>query len=162
MKPKIIPFTKEELNEIFIYNPTFGCLLWRKSVGCKIKAHSKAGCFNKSTGYIEVQIQGAKYKIHRIIYKMLAESFNESFDIDHRNENKIDNKMENFRLVTRQENCFNKKAKGCFYNKRLKKWQAQIGVNWKRIHLGVFNTESEAMEAYLTAKKEYHHIKSHA
>ena len=35
------------------------------------------------------------------------------------------------------------------------KYRASIGVNGKSIHLGVFSNKNDALECYLSAKKEY-------
>jgi AP2 domain len=37
-----------------------------------------------------------------------------------------------------------------------KRWQARIGADGKRIHLGYFENKEEAYEKYLEAKKYYH------
>jgi hypothetical protein len=74
--------------------------------------------------------------------------------IDHIDQNKSNNNISNFRPATQQQNSFNTNAKG--YIKRAKKWQAQIMLDGKKIHLGCFNTKEEAHQAYLDAKEIYH------
>ena len=64
--------------------------------------------------------------------------------------------MNNLRIVTNQENQFNRNAKG--YHKNGKKFQAQISINGKNINLGMFDTKEEAHQAYLQAKEKYHII----
>jgi hypothetical protein len=77
--------------------------------------------------------------------------------IDHINGIKNDNRIENLRDITHQKNCFNKKiVKG--YSKNGKGFQAQISLDYKHINLGTFNTEEEAHQTYLDAKKIYHII----
>ena len=81
--------------------------------------------------------------------------------IDHIDGDKINNKIENLRDVTIQENSFNHtRAKGYSWDKVNKKYAAQIKFNYKIIHLGRFATEEEARNAYLEAKKKYHKINS--
>jgi hypothetical protein len=82
--------------------------------------------------------------------------FNLELQIDHISRNKLDNSIENLRLVTHQENQFNRDAKGCSFNKG--KWVAYIKINGKQIHLGRYNTQEEAHNKYLEAKKKYHII----
>ena len=72
--------------------------------------------------------------------------------------NFFNNNIDNLRIATKQENNWNTDAKGCYYDKKSGKWKACIGINRKRIHLGYYNTEEEAHEAYLEAKKKYHKI----
>lgn len=73
-------------------------------------------------------------------------------DIDHINHNKLDNRKENLRILTHSENIINAKRswieKGTCYDKVKKKWRAAIRVRKKRIHLGYFKTEQEAMTRY--------------
>lgn len=79
--------------------------------------------------------------------------------IDHINGNKVDNRIENLREVTNQQNHFNEtKAKGYSWHKGAKKWMAQISFNKKTMYIGLFDKEEEAHEAYLNAKKIYHII----
>jgi hypothetical protein len=75
-------------------------------------------------------------------------------EVDHINGNRLDNRKENLRIVTRRENQQNKKHNrqnntvGTTFNKRLNKFVAQIWANGRRRHLGVFNSEQEASRAY--------------
>ena len=79
--------------------------------------------------------------------------------IDHINGTKYDNRICNLRSVTSQQNSFNrKKAKGYYYHKGAKMWQSNITISGKQIYLGMYNTEEEARQVYLTAKEKYHLI----
>lgn len=76
--------------------------------------------------------------------------------IDHKNHNKLDNRKENLRLCTAQQNNMNRShVKGITYHKRDKKWQATIGYNYQHIHLGYFDTEEEAIKARKQAENLY-------
>jgi hypothetical protein len=79
--------------------------------------------------------------------------------IDHIDGNPSNNKIENLRDVTAQQNQWNQtKAKGYCWDKSAKKFQAQISINREVKFLGYFNTEQEARNAYLKAKEIYHII----
>ena len=116
----------------------------------------------KSTeGYIVINRRSfnGELKGHHFAYYMVYG--NVDFDLlDHINLDKTDNRISNLRIVTSQQNRFNTKAKGCSYHKGNKKWCAEIMLNYKKISLGYFNTEEEARNAYLEAKKKYHKIKN--
>jgi len=70
------------------------------------------------------------------------------------------NNIENLRIVTNQENCFNQRAKGYSFDKRACKYQAKITLNYKTIHIGLYDTEQEAHQAHLNKKAELHVIRS--
>lgn len=92
--------------------------------------------------------------MHREILGLTSDDKRQSDHIDH---NTLDNRKVNLRIVTRSQNQWNKKnVKGYHWNKKRKKYMAQIGVYGKLLYLGYFCTASEAHNAYLQAKKQYH------
>ena len=124
-------------------------------------------CFNinKFTNYEYYTIKFDKkpYKLSRIVFK----AHNNDWDItdtsdtnyiDHINNNSLDNRIENLRIITHQQNQWNTKAKGYCWNKTKNKWQAKITVNNKEIYLGYFTEEADARNAYLEGKSLYHSI----
>lgn len=86
--------------------------------------------------------------LHRIICKTPDGMFT-----DHKNGNPSDNRRENLRACTPQQNSFNvRKKRKTRKNKGVRrvnnKWEARIGHNWKQLCLGRFDTEQEALAAY--------------
>ena len=85
-------------------------------------------------------------------------------EIDHINQNKLDNRRENLRLSTRSKNMHNAKMstlntsghKGVHWSKSNKKWQVRIRVEGKRINLGYFDKIEEAAIAYIKAEEVYY------
>ena len=75
--------------------------------------------------------------------------------LDHINRITNDNRISNLRIINNQKNHFNTNAKGYCWNNNANKWQSYICIN-KTIHLGLFDTEEEARQAYLQAKEKYH------
>ena len=79
------------------------------------------------------------------------------FVVDHINENKLDNKVENLRIVTNRENVhrnrdnYSSQYKGVSWDKKLNKWSSQIQINGKKIRLGSFLYEYEAHLKYQEA-----------
>lgn len=114
-------------------------------------------------GYCVVNIKYKSYKKHRIVYwawnSHKFDIHNPKQMIDHKNRNPLDNRLCNLDVVTNQQNLFNSNAKGYCWNKQMKKWQSYIIKDDKNKHLGYFDTEDEARNAYLKAKNELHLIK---
>lgn len=110
--------------------------------------------------YIVLSIKGKKYNLrgHRLAWYLHYGELPKNF-IDHIDGDRANNKIENLRDVTVQENNFNfSLAKGYYWQKKDKKFIAQIQVNKQWIYLGRHNTEEEARNAYLEGKKKYHII----
>lgn len=99
--------------------------------------------------------------MHREVFKVGAGQC-----IDHINHNGLDNRAENLRACTRQENSWNmskprhranaktsSKLKGVAFDKSRGKFMAYITVSGRRKNLGRFHSEQEAAIAYNTAAK---------
>jgi|SaaInlStandDraft_4_1057021.scaffolds.fasta_scaffold85231_2 hypothetical protein len=117
---------------------------------------------DKNVGYKCVTISSQKYKLHRLIWIFHNGNISTGFQLDHINGNRIDNHIENLRLVTHQENQWNRvSAKGYYWREKQKRFISQIRVNNEQRHLGSFHNEQEARQAYINAKKELHIIQQH-
>ena len=114
----------------------------------------------KIDGYVNIHIThcGKDYKLkaHQLAYYIEYGKIVEQ--IDHKDGDRSNNKIDNLREVTHQQNQFNRNAKGYSFNKKLKKYRAYITTDKVQLHLGYYNTEQEARKAYLDAKKIYHII----
>jgi len=111
-----------------------------------------------TTGYCQVRFNGRMVLYHVIVWVLsTGETIPEGLQIDHINGNRIDNRIENLRLVTQRENTQNGKVHrngqlfGCSFNKRTGKYIAKIKISDKQIHLGYYDTEQQAHEAYRIA-----------
>ncbi len=146
--------SQDLLKELFDYKG--GNLIWKVSIGKRAKVGNIVGSIN-NYGYIVTTINKKSYLVHRLIYAWHYGIFNSSMQIDHINRDRSDNRIENLRVVTNQQNKFNKtNTKGYTYNKKNKKFQARITINGKEKNLGYFNNEDEAHTAYLNAKEKVH------
>jgi len=126
--------TQQLLQDKFSYID--GKLFW-KHRGRRININTRAGSVNRE-GYRCIGIGYRHYQEHRIIYIYHYGDIPDGMVIDHIDKNITNNKIENLRLVTNQENNFNRSAKGYTWHKTRKRWYARIGLNNKVIHLGCF------------------------
>ena len=118
---------------------------------------------NNHNGYNDIKIKGKSIKRHRLIafcFLGLNDIVGKSGAddcIDHKSGIPLDNSVANLRVATQQvNNQNNPKAKGYIWCKERKKYRARITLNGKLIHLGYYDTEEEAHQAYLDAKEKYH------
>jgi len=79
-------------------------------------------------------------------------------DVDHINHNGLDNRRDNIRDVSHQENTFNSNPRGYCWNRHIGKFAAQIVLNGRQHFLGYFDDRNNARAAYLAAKAELHKI----
>lgn len=103
--------------------------------------------------------------MHRVIMeRSLGASLEKAIEVDHENNNGLDNRRDNLRTATRAQNSHNSKKprhntsgyKGVSLYKPNNKWRAYINLNRKRIYLGYFDTPLEAYKAYCKAAEQYH------
>jgi hypothetical protein len=112
---------------------------------------------NRIGKYFYVRINPSKQHIHRIISKCPK-----GLQVDHINRNTLDNRKCNLRNVTLQENLRNQIRNnnktgytGVAIHKQTGKYTAQLKHNYKKIHLGLFDTIKEAYEARKQGELKY-------
>lgn len=146
----------KELRDTFDYHPD-GYLI-RRSTGrpCGQRA-------NNGNGYVRVWVGGRTLHAHRVIYAIVYGEMPDG-DIDHISRNRMDNRIENLRDVSRSENMHNsKKSKdnssgfpGVGWHTQAQKWVAYIYIDYRKIHLGYFEDLEDAVHARKIAKIKYH------
>lgn len=155
---------QKDLKSIFEYDPLTGILRWKNGRSNMVKG-SIAGCVS-CAGYKSITIDSKTYRLHRVIWIFMFGHIPEGFYIDHINGNKIDNRLENLRLVTNSQNQQNRPApknsssgyRGVTWHKQAGKWMARICCNNQRKTIGFFDTSEAAYEAYKEeAKKNFTH-----
>ena len=148
--------TQEQIRHLFDYKD--GQLIWRVSNTNRVQVGDVAGTAN-SGGYIQIMVNGKSYVAHQMIWVYHNGDMPKGLEIDHINRQRGDNRLDNLRLVTHQENHFNRsKTKGYAWHKVKGKWIASIRVNGKKKHLGYYDNEQDARQSYLSAKQIYHSI----
>ncbi len=153
--------SQERVRELFDYSPLTGRLIWKASLSNRAPIGSSAGGFKQdSKGYYRVTIEGVSFGVHRLIWIWHNGEIPDGYEIDHRDLDRMNNRIENLRLATPAQNNVNKRTSNKLGLKGVKKngksYQARIRINGQRINIGTFSTPEEAHAAYLErAKKEY-------
>ncbi len=154
--------SQEELHRLFEYRE--GNLYRKIQTSSNAKIGDKAGCLNSLSGYAQVRIYSADYRIHRIIWCYHFGPIPSKLQIDHIDGNKTNNMIENLRLATHSQNKSNNKRAHCnsksnilgvHWSKTKRKWVSQIRKNKKAIHLGCFVNQEDAIAARKAAELQY-------
>ena len=133
---------------------------WRATKGSLQKTKkTRAG----ETGYYTISCKNKNYYVHRVTFQLVNEDWDitdnsKSNQVDHKDGNKANNKIENLRILTASENQHNNYhyAKGYYWNRARGRYIAQIRCGQTNHYLGTFLTADKAREAYLIAKIKYH------
>ena len=115
--------------------------------------------WSQHNGYFFARIDGERTRLHRFILNTV----DDKYEVDHINQITYDNRKENLRLVTHQQNnwntglrCTNTSGyKGVYWSKQRNKWFAKIVVDGKQIHIGFYSNIKEAAKARQKASEKY-------
>ncbi|EHL80566.1 HNH endonuclease signature motif containing protein [Citrobacter portucalensis] len=144
------------LKESVSYDEKTGIFRWiakrQNVVAGRIAGHKD------SLGYIRITISGKNYLAHRLAW-LYVHGYMPEKEIDHINRIRNDNRITNLREATSQLNSLNtgmyknntSGSKGIYFNKRAKKWQAQILIDGKREYLGLYDDVKRADIAFRIA-----------
>lgn len=152
--------TRERLQEVLYYDPETGEFRWKVSLSRRIKVGDVAGCL--TDGYRQIEIDHTVYVAHRLAWLYQTGDWPTKF-IDHINGIRSDNRFVNLREATTTQNAQNSRSvrgksiwRGVCWETRKKRWRAMIRVNGKQRHLGYFEDEEKAAEAYQSAQRLFH------
>lgn len=172
-------FTYEFLNECFKYEN--GKLFWKKRPREHFKSDNAFGSWNtrfsgKEAGsVIYTDKEGVVPRVcicvsNRRIYRNVAiwimhnGSIPSKMEVDHKNTDTIDDKIENLRLATRSQNACNQGItrkntsglKGVSWCNTYQAWVVYVGKNRSVKYIGRFKSKFEAAEARAKAALEIH------
>ena len=118
--------------------------------------------YKGTDGYKQVRFHKKMVKVHRLVAEAFIGNTENLIQINHINHDPSDNRIENLEWCDNRYNSSNKKIHltklvGTYFDKTVesKPWTSRIRMDGKRKHLGMFATELEAHNAYITALTEY-------
>lgn len=167
------------MEEIFKDIPGYEGLYQVSNLGrvkalCRKTVNSK-GCYMTSEkvmspcitrGYYRISLSKNNNRKSFLVHQLLAMAFlnhtpcGHKLVVDHINDNKLDNRLENLRLISQRENAYRTQGnyssqyKGVGWSLEKNKWRSYIRVDGKIKHLGYFKCELAASVAYQNKLKE--------
>lgn len=151
--------TRKRLMELLFYDPNSGYFIWKVYRNYNAKRGDVAG-WERPDGYIHISIDGKRYLTHRLAWLYVHGYFPEN-EIDHKDRNPSNNKIENLREESRQCQMRNtgirkdntSGIKGVRLHKASGKYEAQIKINKKTKFLGLYKKIHNAVCARLAAEQ---------
>lgn len=157
--------TAERLRRLLDYDASTGVFIWKVSLRRNAPIGSVAGTLYKNRRRY-ITIDRRRYFAARLAWFYVHDVW-PSRQLDHRNLERDDNRIENLRLATNQQNGANRRAlknnrlgvKGVgmstFRKRSPQRYRARIRVDNRLIHLGYFATPEAASHAYETAARKH-------
>jgi hypothetical protein len=142
----------QDLSRLFWYDEKAGGLFSKKT-GKRVDWHSH-------NGYRAFRVDGSKIYLHRAIYALKHKQWPSGI-IDHADGNPANNKPENLRHCSKEENMRNRASLpknnksgvvGVSFDRHGKNWRACIVIEGKTKWLGRFASKAEAIHERLRAE----------
>lgn len=150
----------ERLCSLVEYNPSTG-EFYAAAPRQGIRHRKRLGHV-ESNGYRRLMIEGDRFLAHRLAWFYVHRQWPDK-DLDHKNLERDDNRIENLRVATDSQNHANTRAKvsksglkGAHWNGARNYWQSYIRVNGRSKFLGRFDNPQAAHEAYAAAAISIH------
>ena len=154
--------TSDRLKQLLTYDPATGIFTRKVLAGGQMPG-SKAGSLD-AYGYVCIAVDGRNYKAHRLAWLYMHGAW-PTCDLDHKNEVKTDNRIDNLREITKKKNtwnCSNARSNNTSGLRGASKhkcgFQASICINGKQMYLGLFSNAELAHKSYRAAKRRLHVI----
>jgi hypothetical protein len=149
------PPDAQKVKDRLSYDADAGQFRWRVTRGSAVEGEL-AGTIN-TRGYLYISLDRRKYPAHRLALFHASGIWPEA--VDHKNGEKLDNRLRNLRPATFAQNNANcprprtntSGFKGVKWVARKKKWAAIIRVNKQSKHLGYFHSKDDAHASYCKA-----------
>ena len=141
----------KELMEYLSYDKYTGVFTWIKKPSKKVGIGSQAGYINK--GYVTIRFKSKDFLAHRLAYGFMnGELPPDDMVIDHIDHNRLNNAIDNLRLVSVADNNRNRVRRtgkvdeaGIWYCRRRQRYIAEITYNQKKVYQRSFIDIDEAI-----------------
>jgi hypothetical protein len=151
--------TQEYLQSLFDYRD--GELYWKNTIAPRAKKGTIAGSVHH-TGYKYLKLNGKVIANHRVIFFMHHGYLPK--EIDHQDRNRSNNKIENLRAATTQQNALNRTVcntsksgiRGVFFNEKINKWMVQLNIDKKQKYFGSYYDLNVAKFVAEFIRHKYH------
>lgn len=157
-----MPLSEHDLRGVLHYDPETGVFTWRVRRG-PVHPGDVAGTLQRR-GYWKITIDRTCYQAHNLAWLYMTGRWPEH-EIDHIDRDKLNNRFANLRDVpsaTNQHNIVAPQRNNTSGFRGVRRhgcrWVAEIKVNYRKHHLGVFDTPEEASAAYWAAKADLHGV----
>lgn len=161
--------TVERLKELVRFDYEKGRFFWLRETGkgIKLSKNGEVGSYD-SHGYGQVRLDKKIYKEHRLVWLYHYGVWPEK-QIDHINHERRDNRIENLREVSNQENSKNRPKQknntsgyqGVSFNKTRKKYHAYITIDGYRLTIGNYECLDDAIAARKEKEVEFGYSEMH-
>ena len=149
--------TAARLHEVLTYDPVEGSFTWTKAALGK-SVRGKPSTRHNPLGYGLICIDRTTYRAHHLAWFWVYGAW-PRLQLDHRNGDPSDNRIENLREATVAQNMANRRTpitnrsgyKGVSWHAGAGRWQAHIRHEGKSIYLGLHDTPQAAHSAYAAA-----------
>ena len=146
----INPIYKEEIEKVFRYDADSNVLerKWERGGQWKVVNTSVS---NNGDGYVLVHFNGRMIRVHRIIYTLVNNNIPEDMTIDHIDNVKTNNNINNLHRLSQRENVAKSKSgvSPCFH-KGNQSYRVQENVKFSgkqhTFHFGCFKSKTEAKD----------------
>jgi hypothetical protein len=156
--------TAERLRMYLNYNPHTGIFTWIAHPRRAYKGR-EAGTVNTATGYIQLCLENKTYRAARLAWLYMTGSLPEdSYSIDHIDNDRTNNSWHNLRLATKEQQGCNQRRratntsgiKGVSFNTKKGKWLAALVYEGQYYHGGFHYTKDEAAIAIQKLRDSVH------
>lgn len=154
--------TLQRANEAFRYDPDTGFLTWRSTLNSRSPAGTPAGS-RSNRGYQRIKVDGERYQAHRVAW-LIYYGVWPSGQIDHIDNNRINNAISNLRECNTAQNQHNQPlrranrsgAKGVSWCRAKARWHVQVRAAGKIHQGGYFDSLDQAALAATTLRNQLH------